>query len=34
MDFEIIEYLDFVMGVLFGVAFMLFIYLLSTRKKK
>ena len=34
MNFELVEYLDFVMGVLFGVAFMLFIYLLSTRKKK
>ena len=31
---ELVEYIDFVMGVLFGIAFMLFLYLLSTRKKK
>jgi LPXTG-motif cell wall-anchored protein len=34
MEFELVEYLDFIMGMLLGIAFMLFLYLLATRKKR
>ena len=34
MDFEIIEYIDFIMGFLSCGAFALTLYLVMTRKKK
>lgn len=34
MDFELIEYLDFVMGFIACGAFSLTLYLIMTRKKK
>lgn len=34
MDFEIIEYIDFIMGFLSCGAFALTLYLIMTRKKK
>ena len=34
MDFELIEYIDFVMGFLSCGAFALTLYLIMTRKKK
>jgi hypothetical protein len=34
MDFEIIEYIDFIMGFLLCGAFSLTLYLIMTRKKK
>lgn len=34
MDFEIIEYIDFVMGFLSCIAIALTMYLIMTRKKK
>lgn len=34
MDFEIIEYIDFIMGFLSCGAFALTLYLMMTRKKK